>query len=116
MRGDIAMKYRYVFMFSFFALVVVPVASAADGKALFEANCTSCHGANAQGAFPGVPDLVKSGRLKQADSVLTDHIMNGFQSAGAPMGMPAKGGDANLTTDDAKAILVYLRSIPGAAP
>ncbi|MEY2114026.1 MULTISPECIES: c-type cytochrome [Rhodanobacter] len=107
------MKYRYVFMFSMLALAVVPVASAADGKGLYEANCASCHGANAQGAFPGVPDLINSGRLKQADPALIDHIMNGFQTAGAAMGMPPKGGDANLTSDDAKAILVFLRSIPG---
>ncbi|TAL91454.1 MAG: cytochrome c [Rhodanobacter sp.] len=105
------MKMNVLLIPSFLLLVATPPAFAADGKALFESNCVSCHGDHAQGAFPGVPDLVNSGRLKQPDSVLIGHIMNGFQSSGAPMAMPAKGGDSSLTPEDAKAILVYLRGM-----
>lgn len=105
------MKRKLLLVPSFFLLVAMPPAFAADGKALYEANCTSCHGDHAQGAFPGVPDLIKSGRLTQPDAVLIGHILDGFQSPGSPMAMPPKGGDSSLTAEEAKAMLVYLRSI-----
>lgn len=105
------MKRNLLLIPSFLLLVAMPPAFAANGKALFEANCTACHGDHAQGAFPGVPDLVSSGRLKQPDATLIGHILGGFQTPGSPMAMPAKGGDSSLTADDAKAILVYLRGL-----
>ena len=91
------------------------VASAADGKALYEATCIACHGPKAKGAIPGVPDLAKGGRLSQPDAVLTAHIMDGFQSKGSPMAMPAKGGNPKLTAGDVKALLTYMRTLTGAS-
>jgi cytochrome c5 len=109
------MKINVLLVLSLFLLVAMPPVFAADGKALFETNCTACHGAQGQGAFPGVPNLVTSGRLKKPDAVLIDHIMNGFKSSNSPMGMPPKGGDSSLTTQDAQAILVYLHGIGGSS-
>ncbi len=91
------------------------VASAADGKALYEATCIACHGPKATGAITGVPDLSKGGRLSQPDAVLTTHILDGFQSKGSPMAMPAKGGNPNLTAGDVKALLTYMRALTGAS-
>lgn len=91
------------------------VASAAEGKALYQATCIACHGPKAKGAIPGVPDLSKGGRLSQPDAVLTAHIMDGFQSKGSPMAMPAKGGNPNLTAGDVKALLIYMRALTGAS-
>ncbi|TAM63692.1 MAG: c-type cytochrome [Rhodanobacter sp.] len=106
------MKISLLLIPAFSLLIAMPKAFAADGKALFDANCASCHGDHAQGAFPGVPDLITSGRLAKPDAILIGHILNGFQSPDSPMGMPPKGGDSSLTAEDAKALLVYLRSIP----
>ena len=88
-------------------------ASAAEGKALYEATCIACHGPKGQGAIPGVPDLAKSGRLSKPDAVLAANILNGFQSKGSPMAMPPKGGNPNLTEDDVKALLTYMRALTG---
>ncbi len=106
------MKIGFLLIPAISLLIAVPQAFAADGKALFEANCTSCHGNQGQGGFSGVPNLITSGRLAKPDKVLVDHIMKGFRSPDSQMGMPEKGGDASLTEDDAEAILVYLRAIP----
>jgi len=84
---------------------------AADGKALFESTCIACHGANLKGAIPGVPDLNTSGRLAQSDEVLIDHIVNGFQSKGSSMAMPAKGGNPGLSMEDVRALVFYMHSV-----
>lgn len=86
-------------------------AVAAKGKALYEATCVACHGPKGKGAIPGVPDLAQGGRLAKPDAEVTANILNGFQSKGSPMAMPAKGGNPNLTAADAKALVVYLRTL-----
>lgn len=86
-------------------------ATPANGKALYEGTCIACHGAAAQGAIPGVPDLGKDGRLSKPDAELVDNIMKGYQTKGSPMAMPPKGGNANLTAEDAKALVAYLRTL-----
>lgn len=98
-----------------FASILLPcalqTASAADGKALYATTCIACHGPKGQGAIPGVPDLAKGGRLAKSDAELSASILNGFQTKGSPMAMPAKGGNPSLTTEDAKALVLYLRTL-----
>jgi cytochrome c5 len=98
-----------------FLLGAFQTVSANDGKALYETTCIACHGAKAEGAIPGVPNLGTSGRLAQSDAVLVGHIINGFQTPGSPMAMPPKGGNANLTDADAKAIVEHLRTVTGSS-
>lgn len=105
------MTRSFLFAATFLLLGTTHAALAADGKALFETTCVACHGAKAQGAIPGVPNLAK--RLAQPDAVLVAHILNGFQTKGSPMAMPPKGGNPNLTATDAKAIVTYLRALTG---
>lgn len=89
----------------------VQTAVASECKALYETTCIACHGAKGQGDLPGVPDLAKGGRLSKPDAELVANILKGFQTKGSPMAMPAKGGNPNLTAEDAKALVIYLRTL-----
>lgn len=57
----------------------------------------------------------QGGRLAKPDSVLVANILGGFQSKGSPMAMPAKGGNPNLTAEDAQALVLYMRTLNEAA-
>ena len=81
------------------------------GRAIYAAHCSACHGANGQGALPGTPNFsLQGGVLSLPDSVLLNRIENGYQAAGAPMPMPAKGGDPALTHEELTQVLGYIRA------
>lgn len=85
-----------------------------SGKLIYTQTCIACHAETGAGAFPGVPDFTKaSGVLKKSDATLQKNISEGFQSPGSPMAMPPKGGNPNLTEDDVKSVLGYIRSTFG---
>lgn len=90
-----------------------PALAAADvakGEELYNQTCIACHGADGTGTVPGAPDFTKAGGpLSKPDEVLVKNIIEGFQSPGSPMAMPAKGGNAALTKDGAEALVEYLR-------
>jgi mono/diheme cytochrome c family protein len=80
-----------------------------DGESIFAASCVACHGANGKGTLPGVPDLTQQdGRLSQSEEVLLANIINGVQSAGSPMPMPARGGNSSLTDEELIEVLDYI--------
>jgi mono/diheme cytochrome c family protein len=92
-------------------IVATPVFAADPGQAIYQAHCSACHGANGKGVIPGTQDFTqKGGVLSQSDAVLIDRITQGYQAPGAPMAMPAKGGDPSLTDEQIKQVLAYLRS------
>lgn len=79
------------------------------GEGIYFETCIACHGENGKGTIPGAPDLTSErGVMYQSDTVLLDHILNGFQSPGSSMGMPAKGANEDLTIADLKNVLDYL--------
>ncbi len=83
----------------------------ARGREVYDGTCLACHGGDGVGVLPGVPDLTaQDGPLRNSDAVLIARITDGFQSPGSTMAMPAKGGDPNLTEDDIRAVLQYLRA------
>lgn len=85
--------------------------SGQSGAAIFQQTCVVCHGTNGKGAVPGAPDFTSAnGPMQKSDAVLLQHIINGFQSPGSTMAMPARGGNPKLTDDDLKKALSYMRS------
>jgi cytochrome c5 len=83
---------------------------ALSGKEIYGKTCIACHGADGTGTLPGAPDFTKlEGPLSKSDEILLQHMTEGFQSPGSPMGMPAKGGNPDLTAADLQAALGYLR-------
>lgn len=88
--------------------------AASHGKSVYERTCVACHGPDGKGALPGVAPLGgKAGRLAKDDAVLLRSILQGSQTPGSALSMPAKGGDPSLTEDDATAVLQYLRKAFG---
>jgi len=82
----------------------------ADGAEIYNSTCVVCHGADGKGVLPGVPDLTESaGRLTKADDELFNNVVNGFQSPGSSMAMPAKGGNTSLSNEDMKTVLKYMK-------
>lgn len=81
-----------------------------NGEQIYNQNCASCHGADGKGTIPGTPDFTaKGGVLSSPDKLLVDRIMNGYQSPGSPMAMPAQGGNPSLSREDILAVLAYMR-------
>lgn len=89
-------------------------ANAAAGARIYAATCVACHGANGKGTLPGVPDFnAANGRLGKSDAVLLRNMINGVQSPGSPMAMPAKGGNPSLSDQDMANALAYIRKTFG---
>lgn len=99
---------------TFLSIVAMADETSADtsaGKAVYSQTCIACHGANGKGALPGVRDFTAAdGPLSKTDEELIKNITEGFQSAGAALAMPAKGGNPSLSEADVKAVLAYLRA------
>lgn len=79
------------------------------GQKIFQRTCAACHGRDGRGAVPGTPDFTKKGGvLAEPHALLTQHIKNGFRPPGAPMAMPPKGGNPDLTDQDINNVHAYL--------
>lgn len=108
------MKHTKPVFYTLAALMFLsPVSQAfADNGAeeIYRETCSACHGEDGKGAFEGMPDFTDAaGRLSKDDETLIKHITEGFQSEGSPMAMPEKGGNEDLTEDDVKNLVGYLR-------
>ena len=88
-----------------------------NGRAAYEISCAVCHGAGGKGDIPGVPDFTKKGSsLSKSDQELFQNILNGYQSPGSFMEMPPKGGNQDLSEQDIRDIILYLREEFGKKP
>lgn len=84
--------------------------AALPGDVVYAQTCVACHGVDGKGTIPGAPDFTDpAGPLSQPDSVLLQHITEGFKRPESPMAMPPMGGNPNLTEADIHAVLAYLR-------
>jgi cytochrome c5 len=80
--------------------------NAAAGKAIYEANCSSCHKTGIMGA-PKLGDKAAwAPRIAQKTPVLVNHAVHGFQ--GKKGMMPAKGGNPKLTDAEIGNAVAYM--------
>lgn len=96
-----------------------------QGRAIYEANCASCHGANlegqpdwqtanADGTYPAPPHDASGHTWHHGDIMLRDYIKRGGQAVLDDMGvaftsgMPAFGD--RLTDADIETVLAYIKS------
>jgi len=86
-----------------------------EGKSIFERNCAACHGNDGIGTFAGVPDLTQVAGFsskEHSDTALFEHIEHvkqGIKTPGSTMAMPPKGGNPDLTDQDIRNVLGYMR-------
>lgn len=82
--------------------VAAPALALADGKSLFNDNCSACHQVTGKGVKGAFPALAGSPFVKGDSKILTATVLNGRA------GMPAFKDD--LSDADLSAILTYVRA------
>ena len=131
--SDMKLRYkkegRKIFLFSVLLLTVgcatqdtgtvqqnnQPTIKNIEGAKIYERDCTPCHGSDGIGAIVGVPDLTQvKGFSSEAhsDAALFEHIKDvkqGIKTPGSPISMPPKGGNPDLTDQDIRKVLEYMR-------
>ena len=102
---------RFISVLIFYA-IYTNSAYPANGEDIYNNNCILCHGEYAHGAMPGVPDLyINRAWSKKLDAQLIKRINEGIQSTDTAIAMPPKGGNPNLTDEEIKASLNYMRKM-----
>ncbi len=80
-----------------------------QGRAVYEVNCASCHGADGKPAQPGVPDLTDFAATSAASNAAWDQVVS--QGKGA---MPGFGD--KLSEAEQRAAVTYARTLSLAGP
>jgi len=80
-----------------------------DGKALFEAVCSVCHGAGIAGAPKAGDKAAWGARIAEGKATLYQHALQGY--TGKTGVMPAKGGRTDLPDDLIKQGVDYMVSL-----
>ncbi len=88
------------------AAATAPAPALADGKALYDATCASCHESGMMGAPKPGDKAAWAPRIAQGKAVLVSHATNGFK--GKVGMMPAKGGKATLSGEEITSIVSYM--------
>ena len=100
---------KYLFLYFIF-LYATSVNADGAGESLYMKNCMVCHADDGSGAMPGVSDLTENKTWSAIDErSLLAKLKQGIQKQGASMSMPAKGGNPDLTDDELKGIIHYMR-------
>lgn len=86
-----------------------------NGRNTFLRTCAACHGADAKGMPNNGKDLTASEFIKsQTDEQLLQYVIEGREVPGG-VPMPPRGGfpESQLSDDQIKEVIVYLRRFPG---
>lgn len=78
---------------------------ARDPERLYTRFCGGCHGFNGIAAYENSPSFAFGERLEKPDATLLRSLLNGMQE------MP--GWEGKLPTQDLRAILAFVRTLPG---
>lgn len=82
----------------------------AHGRAIWLANCETCHAYGIAGApIPMQPDDWRA-RLAQGQATLYQHAIEGFFGPTDTM-MPARGGNEQLSDDEVRAAVDYMTTL-----
>lgn len=101
-------KIKFIFL-CFIYIYTGDVKAATRGEKLYTQNCMVCHAGDGSGAMPGVTDLNENRAWLAMDKKeLLKTLTKGIQKPGAMMGMPAKGGNQDLTDKDLTEIIRYM--------
>lgn len=99
-----------VLFLSLVCLYTSGVMAGMSGAQLYMQNCMVCHADDGSGAMPGVSDLTENiAWLTIDEGSLLSKLKQGIQKKGATMSMPAKGGNPDLTDDDLRGMIRYMR-------
>lgn len=89
----------------------VDVAHAVHGREVFFAVCAACHGPKGEGLEGLGKTLVKSDFVaSQTDDQFREFLVKGRPDA-KPVAMPPKGGRDDLTDDDLRHVVTYVRGL-----
>ncbi|MFK5914495.1 MAG: cytochrome c [Woeseiaceae bacterium] len=102
------MKIKLFFLCSVF-IYTTGVNAASRGEKLYMQNCMVCHADDGTGAMPGVLDLEENRAWSTMNKIkLLTRLKQGIQKSDGSMGMPAKGGNSNLTDKELNEIINYM--------
>jgi len=94
-----------------FSVIAFDVRAQPKAENLYAQNCMVCHGDDGSGAMPGVSDLTENRNWSTMNELkLVKRLKQGIQSPGATVSMPPKGGNPDLSDDDLKALIHYMRA------
>jgi len=81
-----------------------------NGREKYEETCVACHGEKGKPTMPGIPDFTsRKGPLKKPNGKLVKSIIDGIDRPAADLAMPPMGGNPDLTEEDVRDILSYMR-------
>lgn len=89
-----------------------------NGKNTFLRTCAACHGADAKGMPNNGKDLTASEFIKtETDEELFNYVLTGREVPNG-VSMPPRGGfpEDQLTDDQIRDVIAYLRRFPGNRP
>jgi len=75
-----------------------------DAKTVYNNSCAACHGSGAMGAPKLADKAAWAARIAQGEATLVKHAIGGFNM------MPPKGGCADCSDDEIKAVVEYFIS------
>lgn len=81
-----------------------------QGRRVYFGACVACHGSDGAGAMPDVSDFGDAtGPLSKKDIQLLKSILEGVGNVNGSSSMPPKGGNPELTEEDARNVLEFIR-------
>ena len=103
------MKIKLFFL-CFIFIYTTAVNAASRAEKLYLQNCMVCHADDGTGAMPGVTDLEENRAWSTMNKIkLLTRLKQGIEKSDTSMGMPAKGGNPDLTDKDLNEIINYMR-------